>query len=189
LLNASTIPVELVHTLSTFGWYARRNYQIEEEVHMDTHFRKRGMWIAVLALAIVALCMLLALGGTLVMGATRSGPVYLQPPAGEEGAVPLVPHYGPFAGGRHAGAGIVRFVLLGGGLFAGFLVLGLILALLAGLSKRVWRQPPEGGDASTWRPWHGHRQAAYHEPPRPEAGVEPGRTEDPSAGPEIEHTE
>jgi hypothetical protein len=152
---------------------------------MDTHFRKRGMWIALLALAVVALCMLLALGGVLVMGATRSGPVYLQPPAGEEGAVPFAPHHGPLAGGWHAGAGIVRLVLLGGGLFTGLLVFGLVVALLVGLTRRIWRQPPAGGDAWARRWWHGHGPDAYPKPPRPEADVEPGSAESPPGDTEM----
>jgi hypothetical protein len=149
---------------------------------MDEHFRRKGLWVGLGALAIVFLCVMMCGFGSLLM-ASR-GPVYVQPPAAEEGAAPPPPAYyghGPYGMGHtgvHGPLGFfARFI---GGLFR-LAFLGLLLLLGLGLIKRIfwghrcwgpphgWK-PPEGsheaGDTkAAWGPWGWHRHKHWGSPP------------------------
>jgi hypothetical protein len=167
----STLPARLVHTLSTVACYPEQ-HNLVEEARMDKYVRHRGVWIAVLALAAVGMCILLAaFAGAASLG---SGRLHMQPSVGQEGGVPLVPPYGPFGVLRPPGAGLVRFVFLGGGLVVSLLVVALVVALLAGFARRVWRAgPPYPPPPGRRGAWHGHRHSHHPWPPEPEPGSEP----------------
>ncbi len=149
---------------------------------MDERFRRKGFWIGVGGVAIIFLCLMLCGLGALSMFATRSGPVYVQPPAGEEGAVPpsTYPGHGPLGMGWYGGwqpPGILR---LGIGILT-LLFFGLLLLLFLGLIRRMfwghrWWGPPlgykppqskEGEDEphAAWGPWAWHRHHKQWGPP------------------------
>jgi hypothetical protein len=132
---------------------------------MDERFRGRGLWIGLGALAILLLCLLMCGMGAMLAG--PRGTVYVQPPAGGEGAVvaPVYHGYGPFG-----------FILAGVGFLFKLAFFGLLLLLGLGLVKRIlwghrcWAPPPgwkgpegeegKGSVYTAWGPWAWHHR--YH---------------------------
>jgi hypothetical protein len=163
------------------------------EVQMDEQFRKSKLWVGLAAAAILFLCVALCgLGAMVTMGA-RSSTVYLQPPAGQEGAAPPQVYHsnpGPWGLGGSAGTGLLGFIFGAVGFLFRIAFLGLILLLLFGLVRRLFWGPrhgwahfgprppcgPKGWDKS--HPWHG--PWAWHgQGPTRETGDEPGETTEP----------
>jgi hypothetical protein len=166
---------------------------------MDERFRDKRHWIGLGALVLIFSCVALcALGamGMVGMSMMRSEPAYVQPPAGEEGAVPPQTYYGHGPLGRFGSAG--PFGLLGSGIHLIFklLLFGLLVMLLIGLVKHLfwghrwgWAayrgQPPKSGKAEskpgTWGPWAWHHHRKHWGPPpwwpEPEAGGEESETD------------
>lgn len=161
---------------------------------MDERFRGKTMWIGLGAVAIVFLCVALCGFGAMATLFLRSGSTYevvpyVQPPAGEEGAVPPPVQYGhgPVGLGRHDGWGPLGILGSGISLIFKLLLLGLLLLLLFGLVKRLlwgrwswcppyWHRSPEGKEGESkpqgqgpWA-WHHHRK---HWGPPPWWGAEP----------------
>ena len=139
---------------------------------MDKHFRGKGLWIGIAALGIVFLC-LLVFGAMAMMFTVRSGPVYVQPPTGAEGAVPPTQYYGhgPLGMGGHRGVGLFGIIGAGIGLIFKLLFFGLLLLLGLGLVKRFF--------------WGRHHWAYRHwGPPCPPGTTPKGKAgeDDPHAG-------
>ena len=159
---------------------------------MDERYRGRGLWIGLGAAAIVLMCLFLCVFGALFSVSTGSAPVYVQPPAGEEGAVAPPATYGqtPFGLGRHAGFGPLSFIAGGIGLAFKLLLLGFLVLLFAGLLKHLYwgryRWPAHHGGmpphprgepdrpGAPWGPWawhcHGKRGWPPHSGPSPRPG-------------------
>jgi hypothetical protein len=182
----------------------------DREVDMDERFRDKRHWIGLGALVIVFLCVALcALGamGTVGMSMMRSETAYVQPPAGEEGAVPPPTYHGHGPLGRFGGTGPFHVLGFGIKLIFGLLFFGLLALLLIGLVKRLfwghrwgWApyggRPPKGkkgeGKSDAWGPWGWHHHRKHWGPPpwwaaEPEASGEEGEpdAEDPEyAGPQ-----
>jgi hypothetical protein len=147
----------------------------EKEAKMDERFRRKGLWLGLGAVAIIFMCLMLCGLGTMAMFTTRSGPVYVPPAPGEEGAAPPQVYQGhaPRGMGHHGGGGILGFVFRGIGLVFMLVFSGLLLLLLFGLIKRVfwghrhWGPPHRcGPKGKEWKgrphaargpwPWHYH---------------------------------
>lgn len=144
---------------------------------MDEQFRRNKLWIGLAAAAILFLCLALCgLGAMITMGA-RSSTVYLQPPAGQEGAAPPQVYHsspGPLSMGGSAYTGPFGFIFGAVGFLFRVAFLGLILLLLLGLVRRLFWGPrhgwahvgprpacaPKGSSKSYPRhgpwAWHGH---------------------------------
>ena len=143
---------------------------------MDERFRGKTLWIGLGALAIVFMCLMLCGLVTMAMFTTRSGPVYLPPASGEEGATPPQVYHGnaPWSMGLHGGGGILGMAFRGIGLIFMLGFAGLLVLLFAGLIRRVswahryWGPPhrftPKGRERKDsphaargpWL-WHYHR--------------------------------
>ena len=169
---------------------------------MDEHFRRKGLWIGLGALAIVFLCMMMCGFGALMR--TSRGPVYVQPPVAEEGAAPppqAYYGYGPSSMGRTGAHGPFGFFFgFIGGLFK-LAFFGLLLLLGIGLIKRIfwgrrcWGPPPgwkppdgaqnAGHTKAGWGPqgWHHHRHwgppPPWWTPPETDAEQDESDSDDP----------
>lgn len=176
---------------------------------MDKHFRGKGLWIGLAVLGVLFLCFAMFGAGAMMLTA-RSGPVYVQPPAGAEGAVPPTQYYGhgPMGMG-HGGAGLFGIVGMGIGFLFKLLFFGLLLLLGLGLVRRLfwdrrhwayrhWGPPcppgtqPKGKAGEDdphagWGPppWHRHGKH-WGPPPWWGAGAEP---DEPEAAEDTEDTE
>ena len=104
---------------------------------MDERLGGKGLLVGFGALAIIFLCLMLCGLGAMATFWMRSGPMYgegyIQPPSGEEGAVPPQVYYGPGGVGRHVGYGPLGIVGFGFSLLFKLLFFGLLLLLLVGL--------------------------------------------------------
>jgi len=167
---------------------------------MDERLKGKGLLVGFGALAIVLLCLMMCGFGAMFTMSGARAPVYVQPPAVEEGAVPPPASYGhnPLHMGRHGATGPLGFVFGAiGGLFK-LAFLGLLLLLLLGLVKRVFcghrfwgpmhwghmpggphhrGKPPEGKEwkgkpHGMWGPWAWHCHGHYAEPGGKPAGEE-----------------
>jgi len=144
---------------------------------MDEFYKRNKVWIGVGALALILLlgmmvCALGAMGVMFARSGQTHGPVpYVQPPAAEEGAVPLAPQHnygpGPLAGGRYSHAGPFGFFSGVLGFLFKLAFFGLLLLLFLGLVKRIfWGPGPWSPNA--WGPGHtARRSPAGHWPGRP----------------------
>jgi hypothetical protein len=158
---------------------------------MDERFKGRGLWVGFGALAIVLLCLMMCGFGAMFTMSGARAPVYVQPPAVEEGAVPPPATYGhsPSYLGPHGATGPFGFLLHAIGGFFKLAFLGLLFLLLLGLVKRVffghrfwgprhWShihggphyrgKPPQGtewkgGPHGMWGPWAWHCHGHYGE--------------------------
>jgi hypothetical protein len=163
---------------------------------MDERFRGKGLWIGLGALAIVFMCVMLCGFGAMASFTMGRGPVYVQPPAGEEGVAPPPAYYGsgPWGMARHGGFNPFAFIFK-------MAFLGLFLLLLIGLLKRIfwgprywgprhWHPPyrgkPPEGEAwkgkphGMWGPW-AHHWCAEHWGPGGEPADEEGVSSAPDA--------
>jgi hypothetical protein len=166
---------------------------------MDERFRGKGLWVGLGLLAVIFLCLMLCGLGALSMFTTRSGPVYVQPPAGEEGAVPpsTYPGHGVLGMGRYDGW--QPFGILGFGISMLFKLLffGLLLLLFVGLIRRIfwghrWWGPPRGhkppqgkewkGRPHAWGPWAWHWHGEYG-PAEDDLANEEGAPDTPNPAP------
>lgn len=173
---------------------------------MDKRFGRKGMlWIALGLVALLFLCLVVACLGAATVFAPRQGGVWMQPPAGEQGAVPpaqFYPLHGTWGPLGVVGAGLHLLLKL---FLFGLLVL-LVVRLVGWLFWGRWRAcPPHGygpwkgapqgapGDeagepGSAWRrhPWHHHHRHWGPPPwwaPRPPAAPEAeAGEEEPDAG-------
>jgi hypothetical protein len=161
---------------------------------MDEMVRRRGIWIGLGVLALITLCvMACGLGAMFFTGAARD-PIYVQPPAAEEGFAPPPAYhgYGPLTAGRHAG-GPFSLIFAGIGFFFKLAFFGLFLLLLLGLVKRLFwgrrcwgrhyrGRPPEGKEWKgkphhMWGPWAWHMHAERWGPEAGEAEASEGEGE------------
>jgi hypothetical protein len=100
---------------------------------MDERFRGKGLWFGLGALALIFLCLLLMAGAiSAVLAPSRVVPVYVQPPAGGEGAVQPAVTYGP---------GLLGGLVFGIKMLLKLVFLGLLLCLLFGVGRRLFWGP------------------------------------------------
>jgi hypothetical protein len=138
----------------------------EKEATMDERFRGKALWIGLGALAIIFMCLMLCGLGTMAMFTTRSGPVYLPPASGEEGAIPPQVYHDSAPGGlgRHGGVGIFGMVFRGIGLIFMLGFSALLFLLFLGLIKRVLWGHSHWGPPHRWMPkdkeWKGRPHTA-----------------------------
>lgn len=97
---------------------------------MDRRFGRKGMWFALGLLALVFLCIVACIGAAALL-APRPAGTWMQPPAGEGGAMPPVVY--------HPAHGLWALLRFG----VGLLFLGLLALLILKLVRRL-----------VWGPWH-----------------------------------
>ena len=156
---------------------------------MDEHFRKRGLWIGLGALAIIFLCVMMCGMGSMAMMGMSRGAAYVAPPAVEDGAAPppAAYGYGPHGWGSPMSHGPFGFIgLLVSGFFK-LVVFGLLLLIVIKLVMRLffgrrmcgpkhWGKPPKGDPGEWGPPWHAwHRHHRHRGPRRGPAGPPPAQ--------------